>query len=518
MKHLIKVLCLLTGTFLWTSCQEDYLHTAPTHATGTSTIFETTEAAELAVNGLCKLTTMQYLSSQGFNGEGTIKMYYGNYPGNHFYLNLPGWAPIINSTYHESVSSIYLYYPWYYYYRIIGNANTIIVNIDDAQGSDTEKNFIKAQALTFRAYSFMMLAQLYCYRWSDSNEGASNGLVLRLDTSTESMPLSTLKETYEQIYADLNEAISLYTVSGKTRATGDNYSPDVNVAYAAYARAALNRKDYVTASDYAGKAYTGYPLMDVENYKAGFATPTSEWIWSSYGASDENLHFFSYHAYIAYNSSAGAVRNTPKCISKLLYDQLPKTDIRHALFLDPAGYSYTLSTGQAGSTTDLDKHARALYPDIQSGATSGATIYAYMQFKIKNNAQPGVGHLNHFRSSEMYLIEAEAKYFTGDESGAQALLEKLNKTTGRDPSYSCNKTGADLLAEIKFYRAIELWGEGFDWFDAKRWGDPISRTNTDNGGNFLAALAVTIRPEEGNKWTWKIPLRETDYNDAIGLE
>jgi hypothetical protein len=72
-----------------------------------------------------------------------------------------------------------------------------------------------------------------------------------------------------------------------------------------------------------------------------------------------------------------------------------------------------------------------------------------------------------------------------------------------------------LLDEIKFYRAIELWGEGFDWFDAKRWGDAISRTSTDNGGNFIAALAVTISPESGNKWTWKLPQRETDYNDLL---
>ncbi|KAA6314062.1 hypothetical protein EZS27_035267 [termite gut metagenome] len=206
MRHSVKILYLLIITFLWTSCQEDYLDTAPTDATATSTIFATTEAAALAVNGLCKLTTMQYLGSQGFNGEGTIKMYYGNYPGNYFFVNLPGWADIINSSYHENITSTYLYYPWYYYYRLIGNANAIIVYIDDATGPEKDREFIKAQALTFRAYSFMMMAQLYGYRWSDSNGGATGGLVLRLDTSTDGMPLSTLKETYDQIYVDLDEA------------------------------------------------------------------------------------------------------------------------------------------------------------------------------------------------------------------------------------------------------------------------------------------------------------------------
>ena len=116
-------------------------------------------------------------------------MYYGNYPGNHFFVNLPGWSSIINSLFHENTSSIYLYYPWYYYYMIIGNANTIIMNIDEAEGSDADKAFIKAQALTYRAYSFTMLAQIYSYRWKDSNNGSSDGLVLRIDQSDGDMPL-----------------------------------------------------------------------------------------------------------------------------------------------------------------------------------------------------------------------------------------------------------------------------------------------------------------------------------------
>ncbi|MFX5374005.1 hypothetical protein ABTD20_18605, partial [Acinetobacter baumannii] len=95
--------------------------------------------------------------SQGFNGEGTIKMYYGNYPGADFYVNLTGWAPIINATYNQLSTSIYDYYPWYYYYKIIGNANTIIARVDNVEGLEADKKFLKAQALSYRAYCYMML-------------------------------------------------------------------------------------------------------------------------------------------------------------------------------------------------------------------------------------------------------------------------------------------------------------------------------------------------------------------------
>ncbi len=451
--------------------------------------------------------TTQYMGSQGFNGEGTIKMWYGNYPGNHFYRNLSGWAILINSEYHEQVSSLYVYYPWHYYYMLIGNANMLLEHIDGAEGSQDDRNFIKAQGLTFRAYSYMMLAQLYCYRWVDSNNGATDGLPLRIDTSQGDLELSTLKETYQLIYDDLDEAIRLFSSSSSTRSSF--YEPDLNVAYATYARAALNKQDYEKAADCAAKARQGYPLMSVDQYKAGFCEANSEWIWGSVGLSDESLYYYSFAAYIAYNSTASVVRSYPACMDKQLYDQIPETDIRRDLFLDPQGYPYSLSNGVAGD--DLWDLAFELYPDLQSSAF----IYAHMQFKMKTVDQPGVADLNHFRSSEMYLIEAEANYFLNQEQAARDLLVELTKNSGRDPDYACNKTGSDLFEEIKKYRAIELWGEGFDWFDYKRWNENIERKTGAEGGSFLASLAVTITPEEKNRWTWKIPLRETDYNTLI---
>ncbi|HBZ25287.1 MAG TPA: RagB/SusD family nutrient uptake outer membrane protein [Rikenellaceae bacterium] len=506
MNKIIKTLTVLSVLVLC-SCSKDYLNTKPTASTTTTTVFESVENVALAINGINKLMTMQYLESQGFNGEGTIKMLYGNYPGNHFFVNLTGWSSIINGEYREVTTSIYLYYPWYYYYRIIGNANAIIVNVDNAKGAQADKDFVKAQALTYRAYSYYMLSQLYCKRWKDSNSGATPGLVLRVDESTGEMPLSTLAEVYTQIYKDLDDAIALYTSSGKSRQY--NYDPDKNVAYAVYARAAITREDYSKASTMAVNARNGYPLMSVNDYKAGFNTPNSEWIWGSFGSVDENLYYYSFHAYIGYNSNSSNVRLYPKCISKELFDKIPATDVRKSLFLDPTGYSYTTATGVAG--TALKARAFQLYPDLYSTASP----YAYMQFKFKAIDYPGVGNLNHFRSSEMYLIEAEAKYRLNDIPGSQSAMNSLNRDSSRDPQYTCTKTGTLLLEEIKMYRALELWGEGFDWFDLKRWGDSVTRKSPTEGGNFVSVLAVTRDPSFGNNWTWLIPIRETDYNPLI---
>lgn len=512
MKNFKYILIAAIAALGMSSCSGDFLDTAPTAETGTATAFETTENVKLAINGCARVMMNQYLSTQGMCGEGCIQMWFGNYPGQDFYLNLPGWALLINQNNHDTPTSQYTYYPWFYYYKLISNANSVIMNVDDAEGSEAEKQFLKAQGLTFRAYSYMMLAQFYCKRWVDSDNGNCPGLVLRLDESVGDLPLTSLADAYAQIYADLDEAISLYQASGRHRAADEFFLPDIEVAYATYARAAMNRCDWNNALKYAKLARQGHDLMsNAQLMYDGFCTHNSEWIWGGYSATDQTLYYYSYHAYIAYNSNASQVRTYPKCISKELFEQIPATDIRRGWWLDATGYTYTTSNGQAANSTQLAIDARASHPDL----LSNATVYAYMQFKVRCNDTPGVGELSIFRSSEMLLIEAEAEHMLGNASGAQAALVALNKTSGRDPEYTCNKTGADLLKEIKLYRRIELWGEGFDWFDMKRWKDTLVRHTYAEGGNFLATLAVTITPEDKNEWRFMIPTRETDYNKAV---
>src|SRR5699024_5949249 len=137
----------LSGVLFFASCGDDYLETTPTSSTSDKTVFESTDNAKMAINGLARLMTKQHsYYGQGFNGEGTIKMYNRNYPCNNFVVNLPGWAAIINSEYHNNRDSQYDHYGWYYYYRLIANANQILASLEDAEGSDVDKEYLTAQA------------------------------------------------------------------------------------------------------------------------------------------------------------------------------------------------------------------------------------------------------------------------------------------------------------------------------------------------------------------------------------
>ena len=166
MKKYIMILAAATALG-FTSCGSDSLDTTPNSDVSRSTAFSTTEKCALAVNGLSKQMTNQYLGSQGLNGEGTILNWYNNFNGNDCQkCAQTGWSSLWNNlaSFKTSKTSMYGYYPWYYYYKLIGNANSIIDAVDAAEGTESAKAFVKAQALVFRAYSFYRLTTLYCKR------------------------------------------------------------------------------------------------------------------------------------------------------------------------------------------------------------------------------------------------------------------------------------------------------------------------------------------------------------------
>lgn len=523
---------ILASATLLASCGSDYLETKPTASVSSTEAVATTDMAYKALNGIARCqTTQHYAFSQGFAGENAIMRLYENLPSQNYNYNYyaSGWAPIHNQTFHNRTSTIYDGYAWYYYYQLIGQANRIIAHIDAATGSDEDKKFIKASALSFRAYSYEKLIHYYCYRWQDSNNGASQGVVLRLDESTGDAPFATLAETVAQIYKDCQEAITLFGESGIDRPASEVWIPNVNVAHAVYARAALFSQDYQTAVDQAKLAKQGYPLMSNDSYAAGFCEPTSEWIMGSYGDDSENNFYWSYGTQGAcngYYATADGMPTGAGTIGHELISRIPNNDARKQNFLTEDKFpnldlskesKYYYTFGILGMMDDnIYEQADSIVKAHQAkGLTTpyqAGFYYLDANLKFYVKAQPGVGYVPFIRSSEMVLIEAEANYFLGKTAEAQAALVELNATSGRNPEYTCTKTGEELLSEIQDYRCLELWGEGFEWSDFKRWNKAVVRKSFAEGGNAHPTVAITIKPEDGNKWTWGVPLNETDYN------
>lgn len=509
---------LLLLPLLCYSCASDYLDTAPTNKVSPADLFKNEEYAAYAVSGLEKLMKTTYptnkLDGVSFNGEGSVKLMYAEYQGGDMYCPRNNFYTIFNGASHAIPTSSYTEYMWHYYYKVISNANTILAYVNPE--SSRKFKYMYAQALTYRAYCYLQLLQFYSPRWCDSQNGSADGVVLRLDiSSTGDCPLSSMLTCYEQIYKDLDHAITYYQASGITRAESGNHKINIDAAYSIYARTALTREDWATATRYAALARANYPLMSANEYLSGFSTVNREWIWSIYDSAEESLGASSLAARLAYNSTSILVCTYPACINRELFDELPESDIRRKLFLDPGDYTYNTS-GVAGNGlggSGLTTFAQGLYPELDTSAK----VYAYMSFKFRCIDKVGAMPFNLFRSSEMYLIEAEANcHLTPKkEDEARQLLKELVHDSGRDPEYTCTKSGQELLDEIKFYRRIELWGEGFSWFDYKRRKDTIIRHTFKDGGNYMTNAAITINPEDANNWMWVIPAKEYEYNKEL---
>lgn len=540
----IAIAGLVLTAGLTVSCKKEFLDTVPTNSVGASTAVVSFNNAIGALNGIAlTMCSQQYMSSQGFCGENAIMRLYENYPSENYNYNAyaSGWSSIHNQTFHTRNNSVYDFYAWYYYYTIIGQANSILANIGNSSATDKEKAFIEASALTFRAYAYQKLLLYYCPRWSDSSNGtaeAGKTLVLRIDESTGDQAPSTMADVYKQIYEDCETAIAKFAESGMDRASSKVWHTNANVAHAVYARAALNKLDYAKAQSEAKLARQGYDLVSGDKYNDGFMRPNSEWIFGSYGDASENQWYWTYGTQFSCNGYyASNTANGGGSISIQLTDRIPNEDVRKGLFLTPdkfpsynpesvftaflnygldaVGNSYVLKN--AALYSEVDAYIKRMAVKNVTVPLKAGLYHVGDQIKFYVFDTPGVSYLPFIRSSEMVLIEAEAAFKQNKTSEAQAALNTLNAETGRTPGYSCTATGDALWQEIMDYRNLELWGEGFEWSDFKRWNRPVDRKSWGNGGNAHPAVAVKIATDAYNNWTWVVPQRETDYNKGFSM-
>ncbi|MDE6423774.1 MAG: RagB/SusD family nutrient uptake outer membrane protein, partial [Muribaculaceae bacterium] len=398
------------------------------------------------------------------------------------------------------------------------------------------------------------LVQCYAPNWENANGGDVKCLIIRNTGTTEDKAFGTMGEALELIYDDLQTAIKLFDDCGWKR--DFIWEPDGSVARGLLARAAMIKHDYTLAQQMAKEARQGYRIMSADEYNSGFVTANDEYMWATmYEAPAQSIYYYATGASNAcngrYQESWGYTVNS---IDYMLYKKFPMSDVRKGLYITPEfielnqeladEYGVTkddfwdeskiYTNGfriQINSVNDNMKNFVIAYgkqeyarQDAINQFLSG-TVAPYQsksseilfgtQYKFWGNQIYGMNQWPFMRASEMGYTEAEAAFRNGDEATARKIMEELNKDV-RDPNYTCSATGDALLQEIKDYRAFELWGEGFNWFDMKRWHDPIVRVaweaNNPNSGNRGTSFAQTFSPDQYYGWMVVVPQVEFNYN------
>ena len=490
MKKNYVIYLSLVFALLFSSCEEAYLDTTPTASIDAGSAYATTKNASAAINGIYRSFIVRYLSSQGHSGHPAMMiildkmgedLIIGTTAGtNGWHANETRWVA------HRSDVNTMAQFPWELYYRIIGNANIGIANIDKAVGPAADRNTLKGEALALRAFGYFNLVQLYGKRYdATAKPNAQLGVPLVLEPTTEGKQRNTVGEVYTQINKDLADAAALLTTSRLNKS-----HINLSVVKGLQARVALVQQDWANAAKFAAEARAGYVPMTATQYQDGFQDiSNSEWMWGFDHLEDQSEFFGAYHSYISCNYNSTVIRTYPNVINNLLYAQIPTTDIRSKMWVETP--TATNSVIPPGGVRPKWLNQKFRLPGTPSTSAQGDVPY--------------------MRAAEMYLIEAEARARLNDAAGASQVLFDLVKT--RDASYvRSTRTGVALINEILLQRRIELWGEGHRFFDLKRTNAALNR----NGTNAIASVALIFDVAPGDvRWEFLVPRREINANPAI---
>ncbi|MGK0325592.1 MAG: hypothetical protein ACJA1D_000933 [Polaribacter sp.] len=538
MLNKLKISILVVFVALSMSCEDDFLETTPTDAVTPAIALGTVEDMEKVLNGVHR--TLYAQLGGRIPGTGNTQA------GNHFWIPLGdnlaghlihssdannlGWRDAMQWNSHSQETSGVTEVFWYHRYNTILHANLLINKINSGDLPVTPRLLaIEGQAYAYRAYAMLSLVQHYAKGYLIGNPATDKGVPIILEPQTTG-PRATVEEVYSQIGLDIDASIAAFSNATPRGSGGANLKSqlNINVAHGLKARWALSKGDWQTAATSAVAARAGYPLMSETAWKSGFNTnDLSEVIWGSNVIGAETTFFRAYF-YLASNTFNGSqIRNNPKIADRRLVDAIPDTDYRKDVFIiDAPNTNSSASNGQGGFANDPNYTDRDVYDariaaiKSQYGLVSGHNLHPYMHFKLK---QKNPGSIDPddviiMRSSEMYLIEAEAKAMMADISGAQAALAPLGNQRNSAYNVTSFNSQQNLMDEIKFQRRLELWGEGFGYTDKIRWDEEIDHEANGGSGASLTLYQGAfkqVKPSVNDDWIFKIPQAEIDANPNI---
>ncbi len=481
-------------SLILSSCEEDFLETSPTDALSADVMFDSFDGAELALNGIYRTIYAFDGDGLGHHGAG----YFGNVLDNDLLgedmIRIDrgyGWyTGVYNWTDHRDADAGIPTGRWEFFYNIANQANIILLYADDIDdATQAEIDHVKGQARALRALSYYWLVQRYAhaYRLGDDNPG----IPIYREPTQEGNPRSSVGEVYNFIVEDLEAAVELFNNSPDPYHKQHISHINLTVAHGLYARTALAMENYDDAAHYADEAInagSGESLFTpgdfAEDAHLLVSSVADEWIWGVILTAEHAPGFASFMSHMDARFMTYAQLGGQVLLNAELYENMADSDGRKNWWIDPA------------DAVEDDDHfipynnSKFLTPEEGSWASD----------------------LPLMRLAEMYLIKAEALARGGDEANAEQTLTEYMQS--RDPNYGGPE--GDLIDEIMFHRRIELWGEGFRFFDLQRTGTALNRITGDDYGYHDGGMANIVELDAGeDDWLFRIPQDEIDANEAI---
>lgn len=352
---------------------------------------------------------------------------------------------------------------WRNFYESIYYFNTVLVDIDEAEGPGGLKRSLKAEALLGRAFNYLYLVNLYGkpYNATTASTDPAVPFVISNDLNDPTPPRSSVKEIYDHIINDLVAAIpDLPADNSRNR-----YRGTVAAAYSVLARTYLYMGDFEKAAANAQLALDNgqTQILDFSTMSGPNNIPQ---LIERPGVIYGRMHVTSYTQFI------------PALWFLKTFD---RKDLRLSFYYTSLGdYSFNVR-GQV-------RHL-------------GIGVYY-------SGAYPNCGT----SVEEMRLILAEAAARKNDLQKALDELDRVRKTRFKPADYVRFESAdqEEVLRKILTERTFEFAYNGMRWFDMRRLdteGRMSTVTRLDGQGNVIGEL-----PPHSEKYTLQVPLQVISFN------
>lgn len=200
--------------FAFTSCNLDYY---PSDGMTTTQLAKDSNGVAYMTDGNYSLFKDEFATSWSYqSGNSYVRHYFqmAEYPSDNICLSGRTTDPLYEATCYKSNSTLAnVTTLWWLGYKIIYGANAVIEAVKDGAGKQTD--YIKGENYFLRAICHLNLVTLYAKPYT---LGRSNpGIILRTSTDNSTTTRATVGEVYDQIVADLQEAIKLMSNGGSAR-------------------------------------------------------------------------------------------------------------------------------------------------------------------------------------------------------------------------------------------------------------------------------------------------------------
>ena len=384
---------------------------------------------------------------------------------------------------------------WNQSYEYINATNIILDELENVNARNEKETLAKirveGEAHFLRALYYFTLVNMYAKPYEPSNAATTPGVPIKLTSYIEDKDytLAPLSEVYKQILGDLERAEACLKQTDRVSV----YRADLTATYLLTARVYLYMQDYANARKYAQFVLDrNNSLTDLNSYKGegNVLTSSSPEVIFSMGGNLLSTGILG-SPYDWYDG--GYIRNArPYYISDDLLGSFKEGDLRKTNYI-----------------TNSDNY----------------TTYHKVSWENRThpNAKCSVSDNFLFRTTEAYLILAEAAAFDNDEPKAQEMLTLLlNKrfATGQ----TVTEKGNDLIDLIREERQRELCLEGHRWYDLRRytvcekykWSKEITHLYTEFNLNEPIETRTYKLDKFDEAYTLAIPKEVLEYQLDLG--